>query len=163
MYCLILWPGCLFLSSNFSPRPLNETGNYMRPVLITWKFWIKAFGWWILMTARKAPLGTVHHEMDSMFCSHHVYKSVCSPIIGEQLVLEKEPADQSTRWIYSGSDQRQSQIEGHTPYWGKFIHRSHGILLHKGALLSIVWCLSYFWKKEERKSLEVHVNMWPDL
>ena len=85
---------------------------------------------------------------------------MCSPVIGEQLVLEKEPADQSTRWIYSGSDKCQSQIEGPTPYWSKFIHRSCGILLHEGALLSTVWCLSYFWKKEERKSLEVHVNIF---
>ena len=53
-------------------------------------------------------LDTVHHEMDSVFRSHHVYKSVWSPIIGEQLILEKEPANQSTWWIYSGSDKGQS-------------------------------------------------------
>ena len=40
---------------------------------------------------------TVHHEMDSIIHSHHVYKSVQLPVIGEQLVLEKEPAGQSTR------------------------------------------------------------------
>ena len=38
------------------------------------------------------PLDTVHHEMDSMVHSHHVYKSVWLPVIGERLVLEKEPA-----------------------------------------------------------------------
>ena len=32
---------------------------------------------------------TVHHEMDSMVHSHHAYKSVWSPIIGEQLILER--------------------------------------------------------------------------
>ena len=36
-------------------------------------------------------LDTVHHEVDCVVCSHHVYKSVWPPVI-EQLVLEKEPA-----------------------------------------------------------------------
>ena len=39
---------------------------------------------------------TVHHEMDSAICSHHDYKSLWSPVKGEHLVLEKEPAGQST-------------------------------------------------------------------
>ena len=40
-------------------------------------------------------LDTVHHEMDGMVRSHHV--NLCGlPVIGEQLVLEKEPASQST-------------------------------------------------------------------
>ena len=43
------------------------------------------------------PLDTVHHEMDSVVRSHHVYKFVRSTVIREQLVLEKEPADQSTQ------------------------------------------------------------------
>ena len=36
-------------------------------------------------------LDAVYHEMNSVVCSHHVYKSVWSPVI-EQLALEKEPA-----------------------------------------------------------------------
>ena len=43
------------------------------------------------------PLDTVHHEMDSLAHSHYVYKSVWLPVIVEQLVLEKEPAGQSTQ------------------------------------------------------------------
>ena len=40
---------------------------------------------------------TVHHEMDcSTVCSHRVYKSVYLPVIGEQLLLVKKPAGQST-------------------------------------------------------------------
>ena len=78
------------------------------------KFWIKVFGWWILTEAHDTCvadlLDTVHHEMESVFHSHHVYKSVWSPVIEEQLVLEKEPADQLTQQIYSGSDKGQSQI-----------------------------------------------------
>ena len=35
---------------------------------------------------------TVHHKMDSVINSHRFYKSVQSPVTGEQLVLEKEPA-----------------------------------------------------------------------
>ena len=42
-------------------------------------------------------LDTVHHEMDSVFQRQHVYKSVWSTVTGKQLILEKEPADQSTR------------------------------------------------------------------
>ena len=43
------------------------------------------------------PLDTVHHEKESLAHSLHVYKSVWSPVIKEQLVLEKEPAGQSTQ------------------------------------------------------------------
>ena len=47
-------------------------------------------------TREADPVDTVQHEMDSTVRSHHFYKSVQSPVIGEQLVLEKEPAGQST-------------------------------------------------------------------
>ena len=40
-------------------------------------------------------LDTVHHEMDSVVHSDHVYKSAWSSVIGE-LVLEKESVGQST-------------------------------------------------------------------
>ena len=30
-----IWPGRLFLSSNFSPRPLNKTSDYTRPAFIS--------------------------------------------------------------------------------------------------------------------------------
>ena len=36
---------------------------------------------------------TVHHEMDSMVRSHRAYnKPVWSPVLGEQVILDKEPA-----------------------------------------------------------------------
>ena len=34
-------------------------------------------------------LDTMHHKMDSMVHSHHAYKYVWSPIIREQLILER--------------------------------------------------------------------------
>ena len=37
------------------------------------------------------PLDTMHHEMNSIVHSHHAYKSVWLPIIGEQLILERSP------------------------------------------------------------------------
>ena len=40
-------------------------------------------------------LDTVHHEMDSMIHSDHVYKSLWSSVGGEP-VLEKESVGQST-------------------------------------------------------------------
>ena len=117
-------------------RPLNETGNYMRLTFITWSFRSKIFGWWILIAADNAYvadlLDTVHHEMDSMVCSHHVYKSVWFSVIGEQLVPEKEPANQSTRWICSGCDKGFSDSVPH--YVEKFIHTSRGIFYYMKGL-----------------------------
>ena len=73
-YCLKLWRGFLFLSSNFSPWWLNVADNYTRPALISWSSESKFFGWWILMEAGDTfvadPLATVHHEMDSVV---HIY------------------------------------------------------------------------------------------
>ena len=98
--------------------PLNETSNYTRPAFSYLKFWIKDFGWWILIAAAEAHvadlLDTVHHEMDKMVCSHLLYKSVWFPVIGEWLVLEKEPAGRSTQWICSGSDQGFSDSGPHS-------------------------------------------------
>ena len=43
------------------------------------------------------PIDTsVHHEIDSTVHSYCVYKPVWSPVIGEQLILKKKPAGQST-------------------------------------------------------------------
>ena len=50
-------------------------------------------------TCAADTVDTVHHEMDSAVCSYCFYKSVYYmwlPVIGEQLVQEKEPAGQST-------------------------------------------------------------------
>ena len=76
----IQWlPGCFF-SSDFSPRPLNETGHQTRLVFISWNSESKFFGQSILMTAGDTcaadSVDTVHHEMSSMVCNHRVYKSV---------------------------------------------------------------------------------------
>ena len=110
LYCLKLWPRRLFPSSNFSPRPPNETGNYTRPAFISYSSESKFFGWWILMEAGDTHVAdsvdtvVVHHEMDSTVHSHCVYKPVWSRIgkhWGSVLILEKEPAGQSTRWICS--------------------------------------------------------------
>ena len=62
-----------------------------------------------------------------MVYSHHVYKSVWSPVIGEQLILEKEPAGQSTRWICSAGDKGFS--ESGQNY--EITHRSLCIVSHK--------------------------------
>ena len=44
------------------------------------------------------PLDPVHHEMNNIpVYSNHVYKAVRSPVIGEQLIVEKEPDGQSTQ------------------------------------------------------------------
>ena len=145
-YCFKFWPGHLFFSSKFLPWPLNETGDYTRPVFITWSSESKFFRWSILMAAGDAcvPLDTVYHEIYSVVCSHHVYKSVWLPVI-KQLFPEKEPAGQFTWSVYSGSDKGFSNSGPHSVK--KFIHRSHHILLHEGALSSAVQLLSYYWKK----------------
>ena len=76
------------------------------------------------------PLDTVHHEIDSVIHNYHV------PVIGEQIILEKEPAGQSTWWICSGSDKEFSDNRLHSIR--KIIHRSRGILFHEGTLSSII-------------------------
>lgn len=36
---------------------------------------------------------TAYYELNSEICGHHIYKSVWSPAIGEQLYLKKEPGN----------------------------------------------------------------------
>ena len=60
------------------------------------------------------PLDTVNHEMDSAVHSHHFYKSVWSPAIGEQLILEKELAKHSHD-EFAVAVIKDSQIVGRTP------------------------------------------------
>ena len=107
-----------FLSSNFSPLPLNETDDYTRSAFIIWNSESRLFGWWILIvvgdTCVPDPLDTVHNKMDSVVCSHQVHKYVWSPVLGEQLVLKKEPAGQSTWWIHSGSGKELSDSGPHS-------------------------------------------------
>ena len=88
LYCLKLWPRRLFLSSNFSPRPLNETGNYTRPAFISLSSESKLFRLWIIMEAGNTCaaylLDTVHHKMDSaVCCSQCFYKSVLLRVLNK--------------------------------------------------------------------------------
>ena len=90
------------------------------------------------------PLDTVHHEMDSMVHSHHAYKSVWLPIRGEQLILERSlPANLHNKIavVVIKDSQVVSRILSQNYSWVviccKIIHGSHGVLLRKGALLSV--------------------------
>ena len=38
------------------------------------------------------PLDTVYHEMDKLACSHHVYKSVWSPVANRRTTYPAEGA-----------------------------------------------------------------------
>ena len=53
--------------------------------------------------------------MDSVVHSHRVYKSVWSPVIREQLSLEKEPTGQSIMILQYVAVIKDSQIVGRTP------------------------------------------------
>ena len=44
------------------------------------------------------PLDTVHHEMDSVNCSHSVYKSVWSPVISRST---SRPRKRACQQIYT--------------------------------------------------------------
>ena len=58
-------PRHLFLSSNFSPWPLNETGDYTRPVFISWSSESQFFRRWILMET-----GNIHScSRSSKYCA----------------------------------------------------------------------------------------------
>ena len=92
----------------------------------------KFFRLWILMAAgdtRVADLvdSTVHHEMDSTVRSHRFCKSVYSPVI-EQLVLEEEPASQSTRWICS--TWQWKWFSDSWPHSVKILHTDHMVLYY---------------------------------
>ena len=78
---------------------------------------------------------SVRHEMDSAVCGHHVYKSVWLAVI-ERLVLQKNPAGQSTWWIaVSGTDKGFSDI------WVHFVgslFTDHVVLYYTKGLSSAV-------------------------
>ena len=86
----------------------------------------------------------MYNEMDSMVHSHHAYKSVWLPIIGEQLILDRSlPANLHNKIVVVviRDSQVLSRILSRNYSWvvfcRKIIHGSHGVLLHKGALLSV--------------------------
>ena len=90
------------------------------------------------------PLDTMHHEMDSMVHSHHAYKSVWLPIIGEQLTLERSLSaylHNKIAVVVIKDSQVVSRILSQNYSWvvfcRKIIHGSHGVLSHKGTLLSV--------------------------
>ena len=80
-YCLKLWPRHFFLSSNFSPWPLNKTLDYTKSVFISWSSKQKFFRRSILMAASDThvadTLDTMHYEMNSVIRSHRVYNIIC--------------------------------------------------------------------------------------
>ena len=61
----------LFIPATKQDQQLYETGVYYL------KFWMKVFGWWILMKTDSACiadlLDIVHHGMDSVVRGLHVY------------------------------------------------------------------------------------------
>ena len=90
------------------------------------------------------PLDTMYHVMDIVVHSHHAYKSVWFPIIGEQLILERSlPANLHNKIavVVIKDSQVVSRILSQNYSWvvfcRKVIHGSHDVLLHKGALLSV--------------------------
>ena len=89
--------------------------------------------------------------MDSAVCSHHVYKSVWLPVT-EQLTVN--PHDELA---VHGSNKELS--DSWHSIRNLFTCRSHGIILHKGALSPTDQRLSYYWEKEERTDLKFHVNI----
>ena len=87
-------------------------------------------------------LDTVHREMDSVVHGHHVYKSVWLPVIGEQLILEKEPANPHNELAVAVKGFSDSG-----PHF-KYLFTDHMVFYMKG-----LCCLSYYWEEEERKRL----------
>ena len=91
------------------------------------------------------PLDTVHHEMDSVVCSHHVYKSVWSPVI-EQLVLKRSlPANPHDKLRVAVK--KYSQILGRI--LSEKLFKDHVVFYYMKGLCR----LSYYLEKEVRKKL----------
>ena len=61
------------------------------------------------------PVDTVHYEMESVVHSHHVYKSVWSPV--RRTTHSREGACQpiATMNLWNVAVTKDSQIVGHTP------------------------------------------------
>ena len=95
-------------------------------------------------------LDTLHHEMDSVVHGHHVYKSVRSPVIGEQFILEKEPVNPHDKFAVAVI--KDSQIVSHIQQYFKKLFTDHVVFYYTRGLCH----LSYYWEKDERKRL----NLW---
>ena len=82
------------------------------------------------------PIDTLHHEKDGVVYSHYVYKSLWSPVTGEQLVLKKvfaiNPEDEFAVAVIKNSQRLGSILSE------KNIHRSIGTLLHERVLWSVI-------------------------
>ena len=106
-------PQIMALCAYFFPATFH-LGDYMRLAFIIWSSESKFCGRWILMAANNACVAdllyTVYHEMGRMVCGHHVHKSVWSPVIGKQLILE-EPANPHNECVVSVI--QDYQIVGH--------------------------------------------------
>ena len=146
-------------------RWLYETDiNYL-------KFWIKDFRQWILMATGDThvadPLDTMYHEMDSIVHSHHVYKPVWLPKIGEQLILERSlPANVHNKIavVVIKDSHVVSRILSQNYSWVvfccKIIHGSHSVLLHKGALLSVRLLGEGRIEKKLRNTMYKYLLLW---
>ena len=88
-------------------------------------------------------LDTVHHEMDSVVRGHHVYKSVWLPVTGEQLILEKEPANPHNDFAVAVKGFSDSGPHS------KKLFTDHMVLYCVKGLCRLL----YYWEKEERKRL----------
>ena len=97
------------------------------------------------------PLDTVHQEMDSVNCSHSVYKSVWSPVIS-RIVLEKSlPANLYDEFTVAVI--KDSQIVDQTLLAYLFTH--HMVICYMMAMSFTIQQLSYYCEKKESKGLEV--------
>ena len=143
IYCIAAnyGPGVYFFPATF------YLGNYMRTALIIWSSVSNFFGQWITLAAGSTRvtnlLNTAHHEMDSILCSHHLYKSMI--VIREPSLGRSLPANLKDEFAVTVI--MDSQIVSHIP--SDIIFTCHVVFYHtKG-----VCRLSYYWEKEERKRL----------
>ena len=88
-YCLKLWPRHWFFPVTFHPGHWIRLATTQDQCLS-----LEVLNQSPLIDAGIAcvadQLDNMHHKIDSKVHSHHVYKSVWSPVV-EQLCLEKEP------------------------------------------------------------------------
>ena len=94
------------------------------------------------------PVDTVHHEMDSTICSHCVYKTVWSPVIGEHLILKGAywPIHK-TNLLYMAVI-KDSQISGCIPS-EIYSQITWYYITLRGSVVRYP-ALSYYWEKEKR-------------
>ena len=105
------------------------------------------------------PVDTVHHKMESAVHSHHVYKSVWSPVILRRTTHSREgacqPIAKMNLWYVAVT--KDSQIVGHTPP-GIYSQLIWQYITRRGSVIHCPASVILLGEGGKEKALKYHVN-----